>query len=278
MFCKQCGKEIENGARCCGNCGAKFDDSQNSKTNSENSRKIPTGSDSGSSQVKKEGKKKGCLITVIVILVIIAVLVSLGSKGTSSNPDGSASGSESSGVESNSFVDVAGVSEEQQTALIDTLKQCGIEEIDDIVHNEEADSGDIKCYILETEYSSKGVVLLYLNNGTVGGVTYNGEAVYKDGAVVTTPNDIINRPDLEVLNTSTESDGMFSYITGEIRNNSNKTYSYAQVTINLYNGETQIGSTLDNINNLEPGTVWKFRALVTDQSCTAYKIVEVTGF
>ena len=43
-------------------------------------------------------------------------------------------------------------------------------------------------------------------------------------------------------------------------------------------GESQAGSTLANVNNLEPGGTWEFKAMVTDDDFTSYKIVDVTGF
>lgn len=88
----------------------------------------------------------------------------------------------------------------------------------------------------------------------------------------------VSQPKLEVLEHSVISDGYFKYVTGKIRNNTNKTYSYAQVSINLYNGESLLESTLDNINNLGPGQVWEFKAPVLNNDFTEYQIVEVTGF
>ena len=85
------------------------------------------------------------------------------------------------------------------------------------------------------------------------------------------------KENLEVLEHSMTEDEYYSYVVGKIQNNSDKTYSYVQVSINLYNGETQVGSTLDNVNNLEPGGNWEIKALITDPSITSYKIVEVTG-
>jgi hypothetical protein len=66
-------------------------------------------------------------------------------------------------------------------------------------------------------------------------------------------------------------------IVGKIKNNTEKTYSYAQVEINLYDKEnTLIGSTLANINNFEGGATWKFEALVTKDETLTYKIKAVT--
>lgn len=84
--------------------------------------------------------------------------------------------------------------------------------------------------------------------------------------------------DLEILDYTSESDGYVRYAVGHIRNNTNRTYSYVQVEINLYSGETQVGSTLDNVNNLEPGATWEFRALIADNSADSFKIKDVTGW
>nr|DAF60461.1 MAG TPA: zinc-ribbon domain protein [Myoviridae sp. ctLq07]DAY69517.1 MAG TPA: zinc-ribbon domain protein [Caudoviricetes sp.] len=71
-----------------------------------------------------------------------------------------------------------------------------------------------------------------------------------------------------------------TYIEGEIKNNTNKTYSYVQVTFNLYDANgAQLGTAVDNINNLEPNSTWKYKAigLVTEKVST-YKFVEITGW
>ena len=55
--------------------------------------------------------------------------------------------------------------------------------------------------------------------------------------------------------------------------------TYVQVSINLYDkNDSQVGSTLANVNNLEPGKTWNFEAPVMEQNVASYKIVEVTGF
>jgi hypothetical protein len=67
-------------------------------------------------------------------------------------------------------------------------------------------------------------------------------------------------------------------VTGVVRNNSNQTLSYVQVEINLYDGQgTQLGSTLANTNNLEPGGRWRFEAQVIEDGVQRYKIVDVVG-
>lgn len=84
--------------------------------------------------------------------------------------------------------------------------------------------------------------------------------------------------DLELVDHSTESDGGLRYVVGHIKNNTEKTYAYVQVSINLYNDGTQVGSTLANVNNLEPGGTWEFKALISQDSATEYKIADISGW
>jgi hypothetical protein len=87
------------------------------------------------------------------------------------------------------------------------------------------------------------------------------------------------KPNLEIIDSKVESDQFMRYIVGTVKNNSKKQYSYVQVEINLYDESgNQIGSTLDNINNLEPGATWRFKAIVIEEDAAKYKIKDVTGF
>lgn len=53
-------------------------------------------------------------------------------------------------------------------------------------------------------------------------------------------------------------------------------YSYVQVTINLYDKDGNlIGSTLANVNNLEPGKTWKFKAIVIEDDTDSYEAVKI---
>ena len=85
-------------------------------------------------------------------------------------------------------------------------------------------------------------------------------------------------PDLELIDYSDESDGLLRYVVGHIKNNTNRTYSYVQVSINLYDNGTQVGSTFANVNNLEAGSTWEFKALITENSATEYKIADISGW
>ena len=68
-------------------------------------------------------------------------------------------------------------------------------------------------------------------------------------------------------------------ICGTVVNNSSRNVGYAQVEINLYdkNGNL-VGSTMDNINNLEANGTWKFQAAIIEDNVATYKVKNVTGF
>lgn len=71
------------------------------------------------------------------------------------------------------------------------------------------------------------------------------------------------------------------YIEGYIQNNTNRKYSYVQVTFNLYDSEgNQLGTAIDNINNLEANGRWKFKAIALSEAgnIASYKLEKITGY
>lgn len=89
-------------------------------------------------------------------------------------------------------------------------------------------------------------------------------------------------PDLEVSNLKWEwSKADNLYVVGTVRNRSDRTYSYVMVEVKLYDKYNNvIGSTWDNISDLDAGEVWRFRAIVWgDEDRVAYgKVASVVGF
>ena len=71
-----------------------------------------------------------------------------------------------------------------------------------------------------------------------------------------------------------------TWIEGEIKNNTDKSYSYVQVTFNLYDKDgNQLGTAMTNINNLEPNATWKYKAIgLVTEKVESYKLVEITGW
>lgn len=85
---------------------------------------------------------------------------------------------------------------------------------------------------------------------------------------------------LQIIDHKWLNEGYNSYITGTVKNNSLKKYSYVQIEINLYDKSgAQVDSTLDNVNNLEPGGIWKFKAIVLEpKRVSKYRIKGVSGW
>lgn len=80
---------------------------------------------------------------------------------------------------------------------------------------------------------------------------------------------------------TTEDDGFAFYISGTLQNNTDKTYSYAQITFNLYDASgSQIGTALANVNNLEANGSWKFKAMGMGENgdVATYKYMGVDAF
>ena len=70
-----------------------------------------------------------------------------------------------------------------------------------------------------------------------------------------------------------------TYIVGTIKNNSGMEKGYMEVTFTLYdtNGNN-IGTALDNTNNLKDGGTWKFEAMVLEDDVASFELNEITGY
>lgn len=170
------------------------------------------------------------------------------------------------------------LSQSQETKAISVLKECGIEKIKKVTHDDMLDGDGLKGYRLSTEYDKISDVIAYFDNEKIRQVRFLGEYLYKNQEVVQKVEAIVNRPKLEVLEYNGMQDGYSRYIVGKIKNNSKKIYSYVQVSINLYYKGNLVGSTMDNINNLEPGTTWEFKAIIFEKEVDEFKIMDVNGF
>jgi hypothetical protein len=92
------------------------------------------------------------------------------------------------------------------------------------------------------------------------------------------PRNARTQSTLELLGDAGTTDRYSTTITGRVRNNSPKTYRYAQITFKLYNkaGE-QVGSALANVNGLEGNGTWAFKAVGLHPS-DKYVLNEISGF
>ena len=124
-------------------------------------------------------------------------------------------------------------------------------------------------------------VLIILIVGSAGA---SSDSSSSDNSVNQNTKDVATSTEAEekfeiVGDITTESDQFATYISGVIKNNSGKDCTYVQITFNLYDEDgNQIGTALDNINNLEKDGTWKFKAMGMGDGAASYKLAEITGF
>jgi hypothetical protein len=74
-------------------------------------------------------------------------------------------------------------------------------------------------------------------------------------------------------------DGFGGNVTGTVINRRSNTLRYAEIRFNLYDESgAQIGSALANINDLEPGARWNFKASSLGRQFSSYKVSRLSGF
>jgi hypothetical protein len=68
-------------------------------------------------------------------------------------------------------------------------------------------------------------------------------------------------------------------ITGTVVNRRSRKLRYAQITFNLYDESgARVGSAVANINDLEPGSRWNFKASTLGTDYVTFKFSELSGF
>ena len=86
----------------------------------------------------------------------------------------------------------------------------------------------------------------------------------------------------EVSEINIEKDSFSSYVTGVLKNNTDKEKSYVQITIPAYDANgNKVGDALANVNNLKPNSTWKFKAMyIGSEKNVTFKTEElkVSGF
>ena len=86
----------------------------------------------------------------------------------------------------------------------------------------------------------------------------------------------------EVSELNIEKDSFSSYVTGVLKNNTDKEKSYVQVTIPAYDANgNKVGDALANVNDLKPNSTWKFKAMyLGSEKNVTFKTEElkVSGF
>lgn len=69
-------------------------------------------------------------------------------------------------------------------------------------------------------------------------------------------------PDYTITDVAEERDEFSLYVTGIVKNNTDKDLSYLSVTIPMKDSDgNKTGDAIDNVNNIGPGETWKFKAI-----------------
>lgn len=88
--------------------------------------------------------------------------------------------------------------------------------------------------------------------------------------------DTITTHGIQLGPTTTYVDGSSRYIQGTATNTTNVTFSSVTIWINLYDSSgARVGDTMAMVADFEPGSMWKWKALILDDSVTSYKIMRV---
>ena len=101
-----------------------------------------------------------------------------------------------------------------------------------------------------------------------------------EGSASTNKVEIVGTPTMEV--SYSEYLGYSVEISGTLKNSKNKDYSYVSVEFSIYDAQgNNIGSALDNMNNLGEGETWKFCASSLgwfDDEPVKFKLADITYF
>jgi RNA polymerase subunit RPABC4/transcription elongation factor Spt4 len=125
------------------------------------------------------------------------------------------------------------------------------------------------------------ILAVVIVGGTMANLGGNDNTSTSNGKEASSVKEVEKAKYEIVGDVTSETDSAATYIKGVIKNNSGKDVSYVQITYNLFDKDgNQIGTALDNINNLAKDGTWKFKAigLDVDGEIDTFKLGEITGF
>lgn len=86
------------------------------------------------------------------------------------------------------------------------------------------------------------------------------------------------KPDIELVSYDWKIEEYSRYIVGTVKNNSDKRYSYLQVSVPLFDKQNnRVGSAFANIAGLDPGQTWKFKAIALEDGTLSAGTPEISG-
>ena len=70
-----------------------------------------------------------------------------------------------------------------------------------------------------------------------------------------------------------------SNIVGVVKNNTDKDYSYLQISFTLYDIDGNVvGTAFANVNNIKAGGTWRFEAMFFEDNAATWELDEITGW
>ena len=84
---------------------------------------------------------------------------------------------------------------------------------------------------------------------------------------------------LKLVSEKSTSDNYYRYITGVVKNDSSKTYSFVTISYSLYDRSgALVGNAVDTIQNFRPGATWKFKAMIMESSAVKFELDSIDGY
>jgi len=111
------------------------------------------------------------------------------------------------------------------------------------------------------------------------GVPKSEPAIEPEELITVEPE--VEEPPLVVESADWLNEGYLRYITGTVRNTTDRHYNYVQISIPLYdNAGNQVGTAIDNLGGLKPYGTWKYKAIAFEEGKLTFSPaeVEVTGY
>lgn len=126
------------------------------------------------------------------------------------------------------------------------------------------------------------IVLILIIQQTTGNKKKDVEVKNSTDVEVKNSTQETQKAKYEVSEINIEKDSFSSYVTGVLKNNTDKEKSYVQITIPAYDANgNKVGDALANVNDLKPNSTWKFKAMyIGSEKNVTFKTEElkVSGF
>ena len=188
MFCRKCGKKLNDDSKFCDGCGCKVNepgnvqDVSNTQPINENQPLVQGVQPNGGYQKKrKKGHSSGCAVVVaIAIMIMIVVITPKIFKGN---------------VNTNPLAEAFNADKEQATNIEATLEQCGIEQLKEISRDELLDHDGLKGY--RAKAWDRNTVVYTDENNQVMRVVFGGITLCDNGEVVANVSDYTMTTDEE---------------------------------------------------------------------------------